>query len=130
MSNGTVGGSFPIVGNQMSIIDGNASLAAYTVTGQSVGGSATQPASTASGNLQIGDMQKEVAKFRFSETSGNEDIQISRLTFYVAGTVQDSDLANWSVYAPNGDKLGTTAAMSNRYVTINLTPYTVPKSTN
>src|SRR3989344_1163418 len=36
MSNGTAGGSFPIAGNQMSIIDGNASLASTTISGQSV----------------------------------------------------------------------------------------------
>ncbi|HSR88846.1 MAG TPA: hypothetical protein VLK22_00405 [Candidatus Udaeobacter sp.] len=131
MSNGTVGGSFPIVGNQMSIVDGNSSLAAFSVTGQSVGGSATQPASTASGNLNIGDMQKEVAKFRFAETSGNEDVQISRLTFYIAGTVQDSDLANFSVYAPDGSLLGNGGSMVNRYVTVKFANlYTVPKSTN
>ncbi len=131
MSNGNVGGSFPIAGNQMAIVDGNSSLAAFTVTGQSVGGSANQPASTASGNLNIGDVQKEVAKFRFTETSGNEDVQISRLTFYVAGTVQDSDLANWSVYAPDGSLLGNGGSLSNRYVTVKFaTTYTVPKSTN
>jgi hypothetical protein len=130
-SNGTVGGSFPVAGNQMAVIDGNASLAGVTVSGQSVGGASSQPASTAAGNLNIGDVQKEVAKFRFTETSGNEDVQISSLTFYVAGTVQDNDLANWSVYAPDGAKLGTTAAMSNRYVTVKFTtPYTLPKSTN
>ena len=84
MTNGTAGGSFPIAGNQMSIIDGNASLAATTVTGQSVGGSATQPASTASGNANIGDVQKEVAKFRFTETSGNEDMQNFQ-TYLVCG---------------------------------------------
>lgn len=131
MSNGTAGGSFPIVGNQMSVIDGNASLAAYTVTGQSVGGSASQPASTASGNADIGNVQKEVAKFRFTETSGNEDMEISRLTFYAAGTVQDSDLANFSVYAPDGTLLGNGGSLSNRYVTVKFaTKYTVPKSTN
>src|SRR3989338_7780661 len=131
VSNGTVGGSFPVEGNQMSIIDGNASLASTTISGQSVGGSANQPASTASGNANIGDVQKEVAKFRFTEQSGNEDVVVSRLTYYLAGTIQDSDLTNFSVYAPDGAKLGTTAAMSNRYVTVNLTtPYTVPKSTN
>ncbi len=131
VSNGTAGGSFPIVGNQFSIIDGGSSLAAFTIAGQSVGGSATQPASTASGNANIGDVQKEVAKFRFSETSGYEDMLVSRLTFYVAGTVQDTDLANWSVYAPDGTKLGMGGVLSNRYVTVNFTtPYTVPKSTN
>lgn len=131
LSNGTVSGSFPIVGNQMSIIDGNASLAAYTVTGQSVGGSANQPASTASGNLNIGDLQKEVAKFRFNETSGNENVSVSRLTLYVAGTIQDGDLANFSVYAPDGSLLGNGGSMSNRYVTVKFaTPYVVTKSTN
>jgi hypothetical protein len=131
MSNGTVGGSFPIMGNQMAIVDGSSSLAAYSISGQSVGGSSSQPASTASGNLNIGDMQKEVAKFRFTESSGNEDVQISRVTLFVAGTVQDSDLANWSVYAPDGTLLGNGGSLSNRYVTVKFTsPYTVPKSTN
>lgn len=131
MSNGTIGGSFPVAGNQMAIVDGNASLGAFTVSGQSVGGSANQPASTASGNANIGDVQKEIAKFRFTETSGNEDLQISRLTFYAAGTIQDSDLANISVYAPDGSLLGNGGSLSNRYITVKFaTTYTVPKSTN
>lgn len=130
-SNGAVGGSFPIVGNLMAIIDGNSSLASTTVSGQTVGGAATQPASTASGNVNIGDLQKEVLKVRFTESSGYEDLQVSMLTFYFAGTVQDSDLANLSVYAPDGTKLGSTAAISGRYATVKFTtPYTVPKSTN
>lgn len=131
ITNGTVGGSFPVVGNQMAIIDGNASLASTTITGQSVGGAIGSANIATAGNLSIGDVQKEVAKFRFAETSGNEDIQISRLTFYIAGTVQDNDLANWSVYAPDGTKLGNGGTMSNRYVTVPFTTaYTVPKSTN
>ncbi len=126
VSNGTVGGSFPIAGNQMSIIDGNASLASTTVTAQAEGGAAA----SGTGNTNVGDMAKEVGKFRFTENSGNEDIQVSRVTFYFEGSVQDGDLANFSVYAPDGTKLGSAAAMSSRYVTVNLTPYTVPKSTN
>lgn len=125
-SNGTVGGSFPVAGNQMSIIDGNASLAGVSTTLQAQGGAAA----SGTGNLNVGDTNKEVAKLRVTETSGNEDLQVSRLTFYFEGSVQDGDLGNFSVYAPDGTKLGSTEAMSNRYVTINLTPYTVPKSTN
>jgi hypothetical protein len=131
MSNGTVSGMFPIVGNQMNIVDGASSLATFTITGQSVGGSNSQPASTASGNLNIGDLQKEIAKFRFTESSGFEDVQISRVTLYAEGTIQDSDLANISVYAPDGTLLGNGGVLSNRYVTIKFaTPYTVPKSTS
>ena len=131
-SNGTVGGSFPVAGNQMSIIDGNASLAGVSTTLQSVGGGtiATPVAALSTGNLNVGDKDKEVAKLRVTETSGNEDVSVSRLTFYFEGTVQDADLANFSVYAPDGTKLGSAAAMVSRYVTVNLTPYTVPKSTN
>lgn len=56
---------------------------------------------------------------------------VSKLTFYVEGTIQDADLANWSLYAPNGDKLAMASAMSNRYVTLSLAaPYEVPKSTS
>ncbi len=125
-TNGTVSGAFPIVGNQMSIVEGSASLASTTVSAVAVGGASS--ATLAAGNLQIGDMQKELAKFRFTESSGNEDVALAKLTLYVEGTVQDSDLANWSLYAPNGDKLAMTAAMSNRYVTLSLaTPYVIPK---
>ena len=131
VSNGTAGGSFPVEGNQMAIIDGNASLANVSTTAQSVGGAATQPASTASGNLNIGDVQKEVSKVRFTENSGNEDVVVSMMTFYFEGTVQDADLTNISVYAPDGSKLGSAAAISGRYATVNFTTsYTVPKSTN
>ena len=130
VSNGTVSGAFPVIGNQMTVVDGLASLGTVTITAGTVGGKSSLPLSTDSGNLQIGDLQKEVAKFRFT-TGGNEDMTISKLTFYVAGSIQDADLANWTLVAPNGDTLAMTPAMSNRYVTLSLaTPYLVPKSTS
>jgi len=131
-SDGTVGGSFPITGNQMSIIDGNASLAIVSSTNVAVGGITNgSEATIALANISVGDVGKEIAKFKFTESSGNEDVVISRLTFYFEGSLQDKDLTNLSLVAPDGSVLGTATTLADRYVTINFTnPYTLPKSTN
>jgi len=127
MTNGTVAGTFPILGNESSIVDGVNSVSAFTVASQGVGGAS---ASTAAGNVEIGET-KEVGKFKFTETTGRNDLNVSKLTFYVEGSAKDSDLINFTLVAPDNSILGTAAAMSNRYVTINLANgYLVPKSNN
>jgi hypothetical protein len=127
-SDGTVGGSFPIEGNQMSIISGSSSLASTTVAALGVGGNAL---STDAGNVAIGDTNKEIGKFRFTEQTGNEDVVISKITLYFEGSLQDKDLKNVKILAPDGSTLGTGDALVDRYITVNLTnPYTLPKSTS
>ena len=127
VTNGTVAGTFPIAGNESSIVDGSASVSAFTVAAVGVGGAA---ASTATGNVEIGET-KEVGKFKFTETSGRNDLSVSKITFYVEGSAKDNDLKDFTLVAPDNTVLGTTATMSNRYVTITLANgYTVPKSNN
>ena len=132
VSNGTVGGTFPITGNQMSIIDGASAVASFTVASSSVGGITDGSESTASAaNVEIGAVQKEVAKFRFTETSGLEDMYVDAITFYMQGSAQDSFLKNFTVYSQDGAVLGTAASAKDRYVTVKLTvPYLIAKSTN
>lgn len=126
-TNGTVTGAFPISGNIMTVVDGAASLSAVTVAGVAVGGNS---ASTDAGNVEIGET-KEIAKFRFTETSGRNDITVNKLTFYLEGTLKDKDFKDFTVVAPDNTVLGSAEWSSDRYVTVNLTtPYTVPKSNN
>lgn len=125
----SVNGVFPIMGNTMSVVDGSSSVGAVQVDAQpSVGNGA----STDAGNLEVGNAQMEVAKFNFSETSSREDIQVRQLTFYVEGDINEAtDLANFTVYGPDGVALGSAARATNRYVTVNFTsPYTIPQGQN
>ena len=126
-TNGTASGSFPIDGAVMSVVDGSTSLSAVTVAAQSVGGNS---ASTDAANVEIGQT-KEIAKIKFTESSGINDITVNKLTFYVEGTAKDKDLKDFQLLAPDNSVLGTATMASDKYVTITLaTPYTVPKSTN
>ncbi len=126
LTDGTVSGSFPVVGNTMGLVDGSSSLSTYSVAAVSPAGALV----TTAGNVEIGQT-KEIGKFKFTETSGINDIAINQVTFYLEGTLKDKDLQNFTLIAPDNTVLGTTEWMSNRYVTINLTsPYIVPKSNN
>ena len=61
----------------MNIIDGNASLASTTIEAQSVGGitnTGDAYLTAANANLEIGQLQKEIGKFKFTEQTGNEDV--------------------------------------------------------
>lgn len=130
-TDGTVVGTFPVVGNTMSVVSGS-TLANATVIAVSPGGisSSDSAISSANGNVEIGET-KEIAKYKFTQANGNSDVVVSKMTFYVQGTAKDKDLQNFEVLAPDNTVLGKTEFMSDRYVTVNFDkPYTVPKSTN
>jgi len=125
----SVGGSFPVTGNTFGITDGSGTLASVKVEGQSVGGQSSEPVSGDAGQLEIGQT-KEIAKFKFTE-SGTNDATISKLTFYIEGTVKEKDLQNFELYAPDNSLLGSTESFTDRYLTINFsTPYKLGKGTN
>ncbi|MBT3817669.1 MAG: hypothetical protein HOE80_02345 [Candidatus Magasanikbacteria bacterium] len=109
----------PVYGNQSSIVSGT--LASYTITTSSVSGysaESTAQSSSNEGQLEIGDVQKEAGKWTFAE-SGNEDLEIEEITFYIQGTVnEESDLKNWTLYGPANEVLGTTEFATDRYVTV------------
>jgi len=124
-----VTGNFPINSATFSLTDGTANLAGVYATGQSVGGQSTEPSSSDTGQMEIGET-KEIAKIKFSE-DGVNNAKIEQLTFFVEGSVQDSDLVNFEVYAPDNTLLGSAAKMSDRYVTIKFdSAYDLPEGTD
>ena len=129
-SAGSVGGSFPVSGNVMSLTSGSSSLGAYTVTAQAVGGAAAL--STTVGNVNIGDAQKEVGKFQFQSDNSNEDLSIERVVVYVDGSfIEGTDVRNWNLVDNGGSVLASAVGAVDRFVTFTLaSPYVVPKGTN
>ena len=125
-SGGSVGGTFPVTGNVMSITDGTTSLAAYTLDDQVVGGVSNV---TTTGNIDIGDLAKEIGKFKFTETSSHEDMVLKRLTVYLEGSlIETSDVKNFKLVDQNGVTVATAERAYDRYVTFDLaTSYLITK---
>jgi len=127
-SGGSVGGSFPIMGNTMSLTGGASSLGAFTVAAKAVGGAA---ANTAGGNVNIGDMAKEIGKFEFASSNNNEDLLIKQLVVYLEGSlIEGTDVKNFKLVDVGGNVLATAEKANDRYVTFVLASgYLVPKGT-
>ncbi len=129
-TNGTVTGAFPINGNIMNVVNGGDSLANVQVDAQSVGGLTNGTETSASGNVEIGET-KDIAKFKFTQENGKNDITVNSVTFYLQGTAKDADLKDFTLVAQDNTVLGMTEKASDRYVTVKLTsPYTISKSQN
>ena len=126
-----VQGIFPIVGATYTVVDGSASLGDVWVDDQTVSGlsSSTAQSSSATGNLEIGDTQREVFKLKLSQNNSKEAIALKNVTVYVSGNIVEStDLKNWKLYSQEGNVLATADAAKDRFVTFNLaTPYTIDK---
>ena len=127
----TINGSFPIVGNTMGIVDGEDSLGDVKIEAQSVSGLAWDGISDSdvTGNVEVGDQDKEVYKVRLNQENSKEAIQLEQLTVYVEGTIEESsDVTNWRLYAPDGTLLASADKPVDRYVTFKLdTPYVIDK---
>jgi len=127
----TINGSFPIVGNTMGVVDGSSSLGDVYVDDQSVSGLAwsTISSSSVTGNVEVGDQDKEVFKVKFTQNNSKEAIQLEQLTVYVEGTIEESsDVTNWRLYAPDGTLLASADKPVDRFVTFKLdTPYVIDK---
>ncbi len=113
VSAGTVSGSFPIRGNTVTV--GTTSSARIDVI------KGTQP-----GNPTIGAKQAEVSNFKL-QANGTNDVDLKQITLYQAGSVTNSDLANFNLY--QGSTLVATAASvsSNGRVVLKFSPaYMIP----
>jgi hypothetical protein len=125
-ANGSVGGAFPLMGNIFTLADGQYSLGDVWVEAQSPAGNA---ASTDAGNTDVGDLQKEIAKFKFTQNNSNEAIKIEALTMYVEGdTTESSDVKNWKLYDAANNVLATAEKPADRMITFMLSNgYTIDK---
>lgn len=128
-ASGTVTGTFPAWGNTFSLASAGA-VGAYTLTGQSVGGSSSAFPASGSGNIEIGVAGREVGKFQINETSGKEDLWVKQMTVYTEGSIRAGDLTNWAIYDSNNVKLGT-GTVALPYVTFMFdSAYRIPQGTN
>ena len=124
-----VTGTFPVVGQTFTIVDGANSLADLRIDDQSVAGLVYSTISSADGNLEVGNINKEVFKLRLTQNNSKEAVNVSRVVLYVEGTVQEAkDITNWKLYSPEGNVLATAEKPVDRFVTFVLsTPYVLDK---
>jgi hypothetical protein len=113
-----VSGTFPIAGNIMSLTHG-ANLAGVNVELVTVGQS----------TADVGKTDHLVTKFKFTETSANEDAILKELALYNNGSANDSDYGNLTLTDQTGAVVATVDSADDKYVTF--TPeYTITKGTS
>lgn len=111
-SGSAVSGSFPIVGNSMSITS-NSTIGTVTLAGVNA-----TPSSPAFG-------EDDVVLAGFDFTAANEDVLVESLRLYNAGTNSNDIVSNLSLYI-NGD-LTAEGTYADRYATFNLNNYKIEK---
>ena len=116
LTSGTVGGSFPLNGNNM------------TITGQN-GGGLTIDKTGSLANPNVGQTNVEVAEFKL--TTATEGAKISRLQLLNGGTVKYTDINNLRLEV-NGTKVATGAMTSDGYAVFDFgsAPYAITKGDN
>lgn len=122
-------GTFPMVGGTYSVVDGSASLGNLYVDDQSVSGLSSSTYSASAGNIEIGDLQREVFKLQLNQQNSKEGVYVKNVTLYVGGNiVETTDVKNWKLYSQEGNVLATAERSIDRSVSFNLaTPYFIDK---
>ncbi len=124
-------GTFPMVGGTFSVVDGSASLGDVRVSNDTVSGMSSSSATNSgvSGNVDIGDTQREVFKLKLTQNNSKEAVYVKNVTLYVGGNIVEStDIKNWKLYSQEGTVLATAERSIDRNVTFNLaTPYMIDK---
>lgn len=121
-SNSTnLSGTFPIEGPTMNVVDGTSSVASATVDSVTI--------SAATRQVDIGETNLELAKFKVSETSSKEDLKLMSVTFFNNGSVADGDLKNFTLVDQNGVELAKVTDQVGKLVKFDLsaTPYVLAK---
>ncbi|PIR94906.1 hypothetical protein COT95_01610, partial [Candidatus Falkowbacteria bacterium CG10_big_fil_rev_8_21_14_0_10_37_6] len=110
-SNGSVSGIFPAFGSEHKLI------AVQDFVG--VVYAAAEDISSSLREINIGVKKETISKFTFKETSGNEDVIITKITFYNEGTAADDDLDYIYLYEDN-KKVAASNSMVNGIVSFDL----------
>lgn len=126
---GTVIGTFPVVGNVMTIVDGASSLGDVRVSYQGSVGLSSTTYSSSAGNVEVGYTDQEIAKIRFVQNNSKEGVYLNKLTIWVGGSFREAtDLKNFKLLSQDGAVVATADRAYDRYVTFNLaTPYFIDK---
>lgn len=120
----TVSGSFPIMGNVFSVIDGSSFLGAVDIDASTISASAR--------SVDLGVQDYIVGKFKVYENSSKEDIWIKSVRFYNNGNTTDADLADLKLTNDStGEVLATASGTTNKYVLFTLaSPLKILKGQN
>jgi hypothetical protein len=110
---GSVTGSFPISGNEMSL----SATDVGTLT-------ASQNNGTAGATMRIGEDDKEIADFDF-DNSNVEDVDLTRIVLTNGGNSQSSNLGNIKLYH-DGSEIATGSLVDNK-ITFEFSPVTISK---
>ena len=103
----TVAGSFPVRGNVFTV--GTQSAARLDVK---VGSAPTNPT--------IGTKQAEVSNFKL--VANTNDVSVSQITLYQAGSVTNSDLANFNLYQGTTLVASAAAVSANGHIVLKFSP--------
>lgn len=128
---GAVTGTFPIIGNVMTIVDGSTSLGNVYVSSQAtVGMTQTNgELSATEGNVEVGFTDQEIAKIRLVQNNSKEGVYFKSIRLWLGGSFRDTtDLKNFKLVSQEGTVVATADRAYDRYVTFNLaTPYFIDK---
>lgn len=120
ISGGTVGGSFPIVGNLHNIVNGSGTIGTVTLDEMAVNASgATYNADPAA--------SQEIAKFQVRETSSNEDIVLTGLTLWNNGNASATDYKDVQLVDQTGAVVATAQPSGQVVRFVLATPYSITK---
>lgn len=120
ISGGTVGGSFPIVGNLHNIVNGSGTIGTVTLDQMAVNASgATYNADPAA--------SQEIAKFQVRETSSNEDIVLTGLTLWNNGNASATDYKDVQLVDQTGAVVATAQPSGQVVRFVLATPYSITK---
>ncbi|MBI5466189.1 MAG: hypothetical protein HY974_02795 [Candidatus Kerfeldbacteria bacterium] len=120
-SSATVSGTFPVMGNTFSFVDGSASIAGMTFVTLALGNT----------TADIGVTDFQTTRFRVSETSGKENLKLTKVALYNNGNASDSDVKDIKLYNQDGTLLAT-SQMVSKYASFDLSasPLIIPTGTS
>ena len=120
VSGGTVGGTFPIVGNLHNVVNGAGTIGTVTLDEMAVNASgATYNADPAA--------SQEIAKFQVRETSSNEDIVLTGLTLWNNGNASATDYKDVQLVDQTGAVVATAQPSGQVIRFVLSTPYSITK---
>ncbi|MFH0928703.1 MAG: hypothetical protein V1821_04505 [bacterium] len=106
----TVGGVFPISGNQMTVVNGAGSIGAVTVAAQPlIGGTSNNNAV----EIDQGVQNLDIAKFSIQETTGVEGTELMNLELQNGGSASSGDFNNIRLVDQDGAVVATVDGVIN-----------------